>query len=147
MTWNQIRGKWSLVKGKAKATWSRLSDRDLVLIRGIRDHLIEKLQDTYGWAKADAEKQVARFARRLGASIEKASQNAKAKGRGALRRAEEVGRAAAGQALRAASAGLDRVRVSVEHPKTKKRWGTRSAASRTGKSKSLGYRFGRGKRR
>jgi uncharacterized protein YjbJ (UPF0337 family) len=114
MNWNQIRRNWTHFKVRAKQTWGRLSERELDVIRGVRDQLIEKVQETYGIAKAEAEQQVMAFARRLKESGRQASRKVRVKGREAMRKAEDLGRAAAGRALGAASARLDRARNSIE---------------------------------
>jgi uncharacterized protein YjbJ (UPF0337 family) len=114
MTWTQIRRKWTTLQGKAKGTWSRLSRRELEAVRGLRDRLVDRVQEAYGIARSDAERQVAEFARKAGASLRAASRKAKVKGRRALEKAEGAGRAAAGAALGAAADRLARMRVSVE---------------------------------
>ncbi|MDV6319437.1 CsbD family protein [Chromohalobacter sp. HP20-39] len=56
MNWDQIEGRWTDVKGKAKASWGEISDDELDQIAGKRDQLIGKLQTTYGISKEEAEK-------------------------------------------------------------------------------------------
>jgi uncharacterized protein YjbJ (UPF0337 family) len=114
MTWTQIRLQWAELKGKAKRTWSRLSHRELEAVRGLRDRLVDKVQEAYGVARRDAERQVEAFARKAGASLRAASRNATMKSRRALEKAGGAGRAAAGAALGAAADRLDRMRASVE---------------------------------
>lgn len=62
MNWNQVEGNWTQLKGKARETWGKLTDDDLDVIRGKRDQLVGKLQETYGIALEEAEKQADRFA-------------------------------------------------------------------------------------
>ena len=62
MNWDQLEGKWKQYSGKAKEKWGKLTDDDLEVIRGRRDQLIGKIQERYGIAKQEAEKQVAEFA-------------------------------------------------------------------------------------
>jgi uncharacterized protein YjbJ (UPF0337 family) len=63
MNWDQLEGKWKQYSGKAKEKWGKLTDDDLTAIRGRRDQLIGKIQERYGIAKQEAEKQVDEFAR------------------------------------------------------------------------------------
>lgn len=58
MNWDQIAGNWKQMKGRAKEQWARLTDDDLTLINGKRDQLIGRVQQRYGLAKEDAERQV-----------------------------------------------------------------------------------------
>jgi uncharacterized protein YjbJ (UPF0337 family) len=63
MNWDEIEGKWKEMMGRAKETWGRLTHRDLAIIRGERDQLVGKIQQIYGLAKKEAERQVAEFGR------------------------------------------------------------------------------------
>lgn len=58
MNWDQIEGKWKQFKGSAKENWGKLTDDDLDQAEGKRDKLIGKIQEKYGVAKEEAEKQV-----------------------------------------------------------------------------------------
>jgi len=57
-TWQQIEGNWNQFAGKVKQRWGKLTDDDLTVIRGQRQELIGKIQERYGIAKNEAEKQV-----------------------------------------------------------------------------------------
>lgn len=61
MNWNQVEGKWNELKGAVKEKWGRLTDDDLDVIAGKRDKLVGKLQQRYGIAKEEAEKQTDRW--------------------------------------------------------------------------------------
>jgi uncharacterized protein YjbJ (UPF0337 family) len=63
MNWDIIEGKWKQAAGVAKLKWGKLTDDDLKSIAGKRDQLIGKLQEIYGLAKDQAEKQLADFER------------------------------------------------------------------------------------
>jgi uncharacterized protein YjbJ (UPF0337 family) len=63
MNWDQVEGKWKQYKGQAKEKWGKLTDDDLTAIHGRRDQLIGKIQERYGIARQEAEKQVEEFAR------------------------------------------------------------------------------------
>ena len=66
MNWDIIQGKWDQLKGSAKQQWGDLTDDELTQINGDRDKLAGKLQERYGWAKADAEEKMNDFLRRQG---------------------------------------------------------------------------------
>jgi len=131
MTWTQIRRQWTDLKGKAKGTWSRLSHRELEAVRGLRDRLVDKVQQAYGVARKDAERQVEAFARKAGASLRATSRKAKAKGRLAIEKAGIAGRAAARAALGAAAERLDRMRLSVERGRSRRGPKARTAGRRS----------------
>lgn len=58
MNWDIIEGKWTEYKGKAKAQWGKLTDDDLDVIDGRRIELAGKIQQRYGIAKEEAERQI-----------------------------------------------------------------------------------------
>lgn len=60
-----IKGKWKQVTGQAKVQWNKLTDDDLGVADGHREYLVGKLQERYGWAKDEAEKQVKDFESRM----------------------------------------------------------------------------------
>ena len=63
MNWDQIEGKWHEVKGYAKEKWGDLTDDELTEMKGKRDKLAGKLQQKYGYAKEEVEKQISDFER------------------------------------------------------------------------------------
>ena len=58
MNWDRIEGNWKQLTGKAKVQWGKLTDDDLDFIAGRREQLSGKLQERYGIAKDEAEKQI-----------------------------------------------------------------------------------------
>ncbi len=58
MNWDRIQGNWKQATGKAKEQWGKLTDDDLDVIAGRRDQLAGKIQEVYGIAKDEAEKQL-----------------------------------------------------------------------------------------
>lgn len=58
MNWEQVKGNWNQLKGKAKMQWADLTDDDLLAVEGERDKLVGKIQERYGVAKDEAERQV-----------------------------------------------------------------------------------------
>jgi uncharacterized protein YjbJ (UPF0337 family) len=59
MNWDRIQGNWKQVVGKAKAQWGKLTDDDLEVVAGRREQLAGKIQERYGIAKDDVERQIA----------------------------------------------------------------------------------------
>lgn len=58
MNKDEIGGNWKQFKGKAKETWGKLTDDDMTIIEGKRDQLVGRIQERYGYAKDQAEKEV-----------------------------------------------------------------------------------------
>lgn len=65
MNWDQLEGKWKQLIGQAKEQWGKLTDDDLETIAGRRDQLVGKLQERYGIAKEEAERQVDQWQKRF----------------------------------------------------------------------------------
>jgi uncharacterized protein YjbJ (UPF0337 family) len=63
MNWDRIKGNWTQFTGKAKEKWGKLTDDDWTVIAGKRDQLVGRLQERYGIAREEAERQVAEFER------------------------------------------------------------------------------------
>jgi uncharacterized protein YjbJ (UPF0337 family) len=53
-----VKGKWKQIRGKTKEWWGKLTNDDLDVIDGNRDHLIGKLQERYGYSKERASQEV-----------------------------------------------------------------------------------------
>jgi len=58
MNWDQIEGKWKQYKGKALETWGDMTDDDFDRIAGKRDRMVGMVQERYGKARNDAERDV-----------------------------------------------------------------------------------------
>jgi uncharacterized protein YjbJ (UPF0337 family) len=63
MNWERIEGNWKQAKGKAKEQWGKLTDDDMDVVAGRRDQLAGKIQERYGIAKEEAEKQLGAWER------------------------------------------------------------------------------------
>lgn len=61
MNWDTIKGNWKQAQGKVKEQWGKLTDDDLAMIAGKRDQMIGRLQERYGIARDEAEKQVSNW--------------------------------------------------------------------------------------
>lgn len=62
MNWDQIEGNWKQFQGEAKRRWGKLTDDDMTEISGHKDKLLGKLQERYGYAKEQAEREAREFA-------------------------------------------------------------------------------------
>ncbi len=65
MNWDQIIVDWKELKGRAKQKWGDLTDLELTKIAGNRDQLASLLQERYGYAADQAEKELTDFSHRL----------------------------------------------------------------------------------
>ena len=70
MNWDQIEGKWKQYAGTVREKWGKLTDSDLEVIHGRREQLVGKIQERYGIAKEEAERQVSEFTHGLQAESE-----------------------------------------------------------------------------
>ena len=61
MNSDNISGKWKQLKGAVKVQWGKLTDDDIQVIDGKRDQLVGKIQERYGIAKTEAERQLSDF--------------------------------------------------------------------------------------
>lgn len=74
MNKNTLQGQWSQIKGKVKEKWGDLTDNDLTFIDGKRDQLVGRIQERYGLAQEEAERQVSSFETTLGQTASNDSQ-------------------------------------------------------------------------
>ena len=58
MNQDEVSGNWKQFKGKVKEKWGKLTDDDMTVIEGKRDQLVGKIQERYGYAKDQAEREV-----------------------------------------------------------------------------------------
>jgi len=65
MTSDRIAGTWQQIKGKVKEQWGKLTDNDLKQLEGHAEQLAGKLQERYGIAREEAERQVKDFRKRM----------------------------------------------------------------------------------
>ena len=56
-----LKGKWNEIKGEVKSKWGKLTDDDLTRVEGDRDKLIGILQQRYGRAKDEINREVESF--------------------------------------------------------------------------------------
>jgi uncharacterized protein YjbJ (UPF0337 family) len=65
MNWDQIEGKWKQFTGSGRERWGKLTDNDWEAIAGKKDQLVGRIQELYGVARAEAEKQADDWSRAL----------------------------------------------------------------------------------
>jgi uncharacterized protein YjbJ (UPF0337 family) len=58
MNWDRIEGNWKQFKGKAQQQWGKLTNDDLDMVEGKRTELAGRLQQRYGYAKDQAEREI-----------------------------------------------------------------------------------------
>jgi uncharacterized protein YjbJ (UPF0337 family) len=58
MNWDQIKGNWKQLQGSARQKWGKLTDDDLERAKGDRDQMVGIVQERYGIAKDEAEREV-----------------------------------------------------------------------------------------
>jgi uncharacterized protein YjbJ (UPF0337 family) len=56
-----LKGKWNQVKGEIRKQWGKLTDDDIAQIQGDAEMMIGKLQERYGYARQQAEKELNDF--------------------------------------------------------------------------------------
>jgi len=56
-----LAGKWKQVQGEVKKQWGKLTDDDLVIVEGQKDKLVGLVQERYGYAREQAEREVDQF--------------------------------------------------------------------------------------
>jgi uncharacterized protein YjbJ (UPF0337 family) len=65
MNWDRIEGNWKQLAGKVKEGWGKLTDDDISVVAGKRDQLVGRVQERYGIAKDEAERQVKEWESKL----------------------------------------------------------------------------------
>ncbi|OWT63916.1 CsbD family protein [Candidimonas nitroreducens] len=61
MNEDTIKGKWKQLAGKIRGKWGKLTNDDLDVAEGNMEYLVGKIQERYGIAREEAEKQVRDF--------------------------------------------------------------------------------------
>jgi len=77
MNWDRIEGNWKQAKGKVKEQWGRLTDDHLNIIDGRRERLLGQIQESYGVAMDEAEKQVQAWEKRNARVLDNATHRAR----------------------------------------------------------------------
>jgi uncharacterized protein YjbJ (UPF0337 family) len=56
-----LKGKWHQMKGEVKSQWGKLTDDDLDRVEGDTEKLVGRVQERYGYAREDAQREVDSF--------------------------------------------------------------------------------------
>ena len=72
MNSDTLKGKWKELKGNVKQQWSKLTDDDLLAAEGSADKLSGAIQQRYGIARDEADRQIDKFLNSAGDTLEKA---------------------------------------------------------------------------
>ncbi len=68
MNSDTLKGQWKQMIGRAKESWGKLTDDELLKIEGNTQRLSGLVQERYGVTREEAEQQVQRFVDRLSES-------------------------------------------------------------------------------
>jgi uncharacterized protein YjbJ (UPF0337 family) len=63
MNSDEMKGKWTQMKGRARERWGELTDDELAQVEGDREQLIGLVQERYGRARTEAEREVDQWMR------------------------------------------------------------------------------------
>ena len=61
-----FKGQWTQFKGRVREQWGKLTNDDVDRIEGKSEQLIGRLQERYGWAREQAEREVDNWVRAQG---------------------------------------------------------------------------------
>ncbi|MEM9638801.1 MAG: CsbD family protein [Pseudomonadota bacterium] len=61
MNWDIIKGNWKQMKGHVQSKWGELTDDEIDQAEGDRERLAGLIQERYGVAKDEAERQIDAF--------------------------------------------------------------------------------------
>lgn len=65
MNWDRIEGNWKQVAGQARQKWGKLTDNDWHVVAGKKDELVGRIQERYGIARDQAQREADEWARSL----------------------------------------------------------------------------------
>jgi uncharacterized protein YjbJ (UPF0337 family) len=65
MNVDQLKGDWKQLEGKVKAKWGKFTDDDMKIVEGKREELCGRIQERYGCAKEEAQKELDEFCKTL----------------------------------------------------------------------------------
>ena len=63
MNWDQVKVSWFLFKDRLRDNWAKLTDEDITRINGRREELCARLQERYGFAKGEADREIGAWLR------------------------------------------------------------------------------------
>ncbi len=65
MNQDMFKGNWTKWKGAAREKWGKLTNDDLDQVQGRLEQFVGRIQERYGMAREEAEKEVDRWARSM----------------------------------------------------------------------------------
>lgn len=65
MNWDHLEGKWTRYTGAARERWGRITADDVQTMTGQKNNLVGRIQERFGVARAEAEKQAAEWSQAL----------------------------------------------------------------------------------
>jgi uncharacterized protein YjbJ (UPF0337 family) len=65
MNWDTIEGNWKQFMGQARQKWGKLTDSDWQVVAGKKDELVGRIQERYGIARDEAQKQADEWAKAM----------------------------------------------------------------------------------
>lgn len=63
--WDKLAGRWKQIKGDVRSRWGDLTDDEIEQIAGEREKLAGKIQERYGIAKEQVNREIDEWAERL----------------------------------------------------------------------------------
>jgi|SRR5688572_11728090 uncharacterized protein YjbJ (UPF0337 family) len=70
MDWDRISGNWAHWRDRIRERWGRLTNDELDGVAGRRDQLVRRIQNAYGIAPGEAERQLRNWERNLAVEVE-----------------------------------------------------------------------------
>jgi uncharacterized protein YjbJ (UPF0337 family) len=61
---DMFKGQWTQLKGAIREKWGKLTDDDLDQVQGKSEQLVGKIQERYGYAKEEAQREFDDWANR-----------------------------------------------------------------------------------
>jgi len=65
MNWDHIEGKWTRFTGSAQERWGKITAVDILTTNGRKDNLVGRIQERFGIARAEAERQADEWSQAL----------------------------------------------------------------------------------
>jgi uncharacterized protein YjbJ (UPF0337 family) len=65
MNWDHIEGKWTRFTGSARERWGIITSDDILTMTGHKDNLDGRIQERFGIARVEAERQADEWSQAL----------------------------------------------------------------------------------
>lgn len=76
MNWDRIEGNWRQFQGKARQKWGKLTDSDWQQMTGKKEQLIGRIQERYGIAREEAQREADEWARAQASDLKEEKEHA-----------------------------------------------------------------------